>query len=65
MFQELGLLIREEVLMLLFHARIEPHEADELLHSQDGRAALRTSTSRWRARTRSPRRALAVRRLAP
>jgi preprotein translocase subunit SecA len=21
--------------MLLFHARIEPHEADELLHSQD------------------------------
>jgi preprotein translocase subunit SecA len=32
MFQELGLLIREEVLNLLFHARIEPHEAEELLH---------------------------------
>ena len=32
MFQELGLLIHEEVLMLLFHAQIEPHEAEELLH---------------------------------
>ena len=30
MFEELGLLIREEVLMLLFHAQIEPHEAEEL-----------------------------------
>ena len=39
MFQELGLLIREEVLNLLFHARIEPHEAEELLHQQDGDGA--------------------------
>ena len=35
MFQELGLLIREEVLMLLFHAQIEPHEAEELMHMQE------------------------------
>jgi preprotein translocase subunit SecA len=35
MFQELGLLIREEVLMLLFHAQIEPHDAEELTHSQN------------------------------
>ena len=36
MFQELGLLIREEVLILLFHARIEPHEADDLRHPSEG-----------------------------
>jgi preprotein translocase subunit SecA len=35
MFQELGLLIHEEVLMLLFHAQIEPHEAEELMHMQE------------------------------
>jgi preprotein translocase subunit SecA len=35
MFQELGALIHEEVLMLLFHAQIEPHDAEELLHSQN------------------------------
>jgi preprotein translocase subunit SecA len=31
MFEELGLLIREEVLLLLFHAQIEPREAEELI----------------------------------
>src|SRR5512133_423307 len=35
MFEELGLLIREEVLMLLFHAQIEPREAEELTRSDD------------------------------
>jgi preprotein translocase subunit SecA len=35
MFEELGLLIREEVLMLLFHAQIEPREAEELVRSDD------------------------------
>ena len=35
MFQELGLLIREEVLLLLFHAQIEPREAEELTRSDD------------------------------
>jgi preprotein translocase subunit SecA len=35
MFEELGLLIREEVLMLLFHAQIEPRDADELARSED------------------------------
>ncbi len=35
MFQELGLMIHEEVLMLLFHAQIEPHDAPDLTHSQD------------------------------
>jgi preprotein translocase subunit SecA len=35
MFEELGLLIREEVLMLLFHAQIEPREAEELARSDD------------------------------
>ncbi len=35
MFQELGALIHEEVLMLLFHAQIEPHDAEELTHSQN------------------------------
>ncbi len=36
MFSELGLLIREEVLNLLFHARIEPHEAEDLRHPFEG-----------------------------
>ena len=35
MFEELGLLIREEVLMLLFHAQIEPREAEELSRYDD------------------------------
>jgi preprotein translocase subunit SecA len=35
MFEELGLLIREEVLMLLFHAQIEPRDAEELTRSDD------------------------------
>jgi preprotein translocase subunit SecA len=35
MFEELGLLIREEVLMLLFHAQIEPREAEELARTDD------------------------------
>jgi preprotein translocase subunit SecA len=35
MFEELGGLIREEVLMLLFHAQIEPQEAEELSRSDD------------------------------
>jgi preprotein translocase subunit SecA len=35
MFDELGLLIREEVLMLLFHAQIEPREAEELVRSDE------------------------------
>jgi preprotein translocase subunit SecA len=35
MFEELGLLIREEVLMLLFHAQIEPREAEELNRYDD------------------------------
>jgi preprotein translocase subunit SecA len=35
MFEELGLLIREEVLMLLFHAQIEPRDAEELARSDD------------------------------
>jgi preprotein translocase subunit SecA len=35
MFEELGLLIREEVLMLLFHAQIEPREAEELARVDD------------------------------
>jgi preprotein translocase subunit SecA len=35
MFEELGLLIREEVLMLLFHAQIEPRDAEELTRSED------------------------------
>src|SRR5215203_1047865 len=35
MFEELGLLIREEVLMLLFHAQIEPREAEELIRTDD------------------------------
>jgi preprotein translocase subunit SecA len=35
MFEELGLLIREEVLMLLFHAQIEPREAEELTRQDD------------------------------
>jgi preprotein translocase subunit SecA len=35
MFEELGLLIREEVLMLLFHAQIEPREAEELVRSDE------------------------------
>ena len=37
MFQELGLQIHEEVLTLLFHAQIEPQDADELQrHDVDG-----------------------------
>jgi preprotein translocase subunit SecA len=35
MFEELGLLIREEVLLLLFHAQIEPREAEELMRTDD------------------------------
>jgi preprotein translocase subunit SecA len=35
MFEELGLLIREEVLMLLFHAQIEPRDAEELTRFED------------------------------
>jgi len=35
MFEELGGLIREEVLMLLFHAQIEPREAEELMRTDD------------------------------
>jgi preprotein translocase subunit SecA len=35
MFEELGGMIREEVLMLLFHAQIEPREAEELSRSDD------------------------------
>jgi preprotein translocase subunit SecA len=35
MFEELGGLIREEVLLLLFHAQIEPREAEELTRSDD------------------------------
>ncbi len=35
MFEELGGLIREEVMMLLFHAQIEPREAEELTRSDD------------------------------
>ena len=35
MFEELGVLIREEVLMLLFHAQIEPREAEELMRQDD------------------------------
>src|SRR5438034_2929671 len=35
MFEELGLLIREEVLLLLFHAQIEPREAEELVRSDE------------------------------
>jgi preprotein translocase subunit SecA len=35
MFEELGGLIREEVLMLLFHAQLEPQQAEELSRSDD------------------------------
>jgi preprotein translocase subunit SecA len=35
MFEELSVLIREEVLMLLFHAQIEPREAEELARTDD------------------------------
>jgi preprotein translocase subunit SecA len=35
MFEELSGLIREEVLMLLFHAQIEPQEAEDLSRSDD------------------------------
>jgi preprotein translocase subunit SecA len=35
MFEELGGLIREEVLMLLFHAQIEPREAEELTRTDE------------------------------
>jgi preprotein translocase subunit SecA len=35
MFEELGGLIREEVLMLLYHAQIQPQEADELIRSEE------------------------------
>jgi len=35
MFEELGGLIREEVLLLLFHAQIEPREAEELVRTDD------------------------------
>ena len=36
-----ALLIREEVLLLLFHAQIEPHEAEELMQTQDDDGGLR------------------------
>jgi preprotein translocase subunit SecA len=35
MFEELGLLIHEEVASLLFHARIEPRDVDELQRDED------------------------------
>ena len=35
MFEELSVLIREEVLMLLYHAQIEPREAEELIRTDD------------------------------
>jgi preprotein translocase subunit SecA len=35
MFEELGGLIREEVLLLLYHAQIEPRDADELARTQE------------------------------
>jgi preprotein translocase subunit SecA len=35
MFEELGGMIREEVLMLLFHAQIQPQEAEELSRADD------------------------------
>jgi len=35
MFEELGGLIREEVLVLLYHAQIQPQEADELIRSEE------------------------------
>jgi preprotein translocase subunit SecA len=35
MFEELGGMIREEVLMLLFHAQIEPRDAEELTRFED------------------------------
>ena len=61
MFEELGVLIREEVLMLLFHAQIEPREADEL--DPDGRRGrrrlrlrARVARGRGRDRGRGPRR---------
>jgi preprotein translocase subunit SecA len=38
MFQELSAAIREEVVMTLFHARIEPAEADELQRLQEAQA---------------------------
>jgi preprotein translocase subunit SecA len=38
MFQELSAAIREEVVMTLFHARIEPAEAEELQRMQEAQA---------------------------
>jgi preprotein translocase subunit SecA len=35
MFEELGLMIHEEVVMLLFHAQIEPRDVDELQRGDD------------------------------
>ncbi len=35
MFEELSHLIREEVLLLLFHAQIEPRDAEELTRTED------------------------------
>ena len=35
MFEELGLIIHEEVVMLLFHAQIEAGDLDELTHDDD------------------------------
>jgi preprotein translocase subunit SecA len=35
MFEELGVLIHEEVVMLLFHAQIEPRDVDDLQREED------------------------------
>jgi preprotein translocase subunit SecA len=35
MFEELGVLIHEEVVMLLFHAQIEPRDVDDLQRDED------------------------------
>ena len=60
MFEELGLLIREEVLMLLFHAQIEPRDAEELARSDDvdggRRVRLRARVARGRGCNRCSRR---------
>jgi preprotein translocase subunit SecA len=39
MFRELGLAIREEVVLMLFHAQLEPAAAEEALAVQDGNGA--------------------------
>ena len=48
-------MIREEVLMLLFHAQIEPREAEELTRSDDvdgGASPMSTKRSRGLTRLR-------------